>query len=473
MNEASRYKLSVVDDDRGLLRLIEKSLKRSGHEVVPLDSGAAAVSWLSENSPDLLLLDLKLQDSDAPEIIRKLSEKHRLPPFLIITGQGDERVAVEMMKNGALDYVVKDAHFQDVLPAVVTRTLAQIHRDRKLAAAEDALRISEHRFRVALQHSPIFVFNQDTDLRYTWIHNLPVQNAEESFIGKTDEALFPQEEADRLVQIKLRALATGGSVRQEVACTINGEKRIYDLTVEPVRNEFQKPIGITGAAIDITEHKRLENEVLQISEMEQRRIGQDLHDGICQHLAGIGLMTEALGLKLEARSKANAAQVENIATQIREVISQTRSLARGLSPVVLEAEGLMAALEELAAHTGKLFRIACEFICPSPVEFADLTAATHLFRIAQEAVTNAVKHGKAKRVEIRLEEKADKLVLAIRDNGLGFTGAPLSSAKGMGLRIMQYRATTIGATLLFQKANPSGAAVICFLPRATATESIT
>lgn len=463
MSQSKPATILVVDDDRGLLRLIEKSLRRENLSVVTADSGEAALAWLDQHRPDLMLLDLKLADTDAKELIAKFSAAKCLTPFIIITGQGDERVAVEMMKSGAMDYVVKDAQFYDLVPTIVRKALDQIEGKKKLAAAEEALRISDERFRVALKHSPIAVFSQDTDLRYTWFHNMPIAEPEKTVLGKTDEDLFPQAEADRLVQIKMRVLATGIGIRQEVNSTVNGEQRVYDLTVEPVRDAGGGIVGITGAAMDVTEHKRLEKEVLQISELEQRRIGQDLHDGICQHLAGIEMMSHVLEQNLAKKSKPEAAQAEKIATHVRDVISQTRSLARGLSPLVLESEGLMAALAELAASTEKLFGVKCRFECPTPVYIHDLIIATHLFRIAQESVTNAVKHGKAREIEITMETKLEKIILTIRDNGSGFS-QPSTKTKGMGLRIMQYRAGMIGATLLFQRQSKGGSAVICFLP---------
>ena len=151
---------------------------------------AEAIALLKKNKPDLLLLDLKLQDLDAPQIIHQLSEQNCLPPFVIITGQGDERVAVEMMKSGARDYLVKSTEFLEVLPSVVARVLAQIEQERKLAAAEAAWRLSEERFRVALKNSPIMVFNQDTDLRYTWVHNESVVQTGKDMPGRTDAECF-------------------------------------------------------------------------------------------------------------------------------------------------------------------------------------------------------------------------------------------------------------------------------------------
>ena len=192
-------------------------------------------------------------------------------------------------------------------------------------------------------------------------------------------------------------------------------------------------------------------------------MGQDLHDGICQHLAGIELKSQALAQSLEQKSKAQAAQAEDIARHMREVIVETRSLARGLCPFILESEGLVSALKELAAGAEKLFGVQCEFTSKAPSPELSQGAATHLYRIAQEAVTNAIKHGKAAAIKIALAPQQDMLVLTVTDNGTGFT-APIENSPGMGLRIMQYRAGIIGGSLLIQQHAGGGARIVCFLP---------
>ncbi|HEY8902853.1 MAG TPA: response regulator [Chthoniobacterales bacterium] len=456
--------LLIADDDPGLLRLTSRILGREGFRVATASSGEEAIAWLEGERPDLLLLDLKLNDVDARQMISRLRESGRLPDFVIITGQGDERVAVEMMKHGALDYLVKDADFLELLPARVHRVIEQIERVRKLEAAERALRLSEQRFRIALEDSPITVFNQDAQLRYTWVHNPFPARTHRDHIGRTDEDLFSRPEADLLTAIKSRVLATGVGSRQEVQCTVDGERRFYDLNVEPVRDRDGQTIGIAGAATDITEHRRLEREISHISEIEQRRIGQDLHDGICQHLTGIELLCQALEQGLGKKSRALATQASAISKHVRDVISQTRSLARGLSPLVLGAEGLMVALAELASSTESLFPVKCRFVNEGPVLIHDSAVATHLYRIAQEAVTNAIKHGKAPEVHIRLAQDGSRILLSITDNGRGF-GDNTPGRTGMGLHIMQYRADMISATLSIQSTPQQGATIMCSLSR--------
>ena len=241
----------------------------------------------------------------------------------------------------------------------------------------------------------------------------------------------------------------------------DGKTFPMDLSVSEVKLAGRRLF--TGFVRDITERKQLEKEILEISDREQRRIGYDLHDGLCQQLAGIELMSQALEQKLGRRSKAAAAQVGAIAENVRTAIAQTRSLARGLSPVTLEAEGLMSALTELAVNTEKLFRVTCRFDCDPPVRLTDLAAASNLFRIAQEAVSNAVKHGRAKKISISLETEKGRVVLRVSDNGTGLL-AQSSKSPGMGLRIMQSRAGMIGGTLALERSTAGGVRVTCSAP---------
>jgi two-component system sensor kinase FixL len=215
----------------------------------------------------------------------------------------------------------------------------------------------------------------------------------------------------------------------------------------------------TGIVRDITEQKRLEQEILEIAGREQRRIGHDLHDDLCQRLTAIELMSERCGRKLEKKAVPEAGDVEKIAEQLRETIAQTRMLARGLSPVEVEANGLMSALTELATNTEKRFQIACEFRCDDAVLIEDNVAATHLYRIVQEAINNALRHGQAKHLVIALSGNGDAVELTITDDGVGFPKKP--NAGGMGLQIMKYRASVIGGTLDVQRANPRGTRVTC------------
>lgn len=211
---------------------------------------------------------------------------------------------------------------------------------------------------------------------------------------------------------------------------------------------------------DVTDRVNLEHEVLHISEREQRRIAQDLHDGLGQLLVGARYLAGTLRQDLTAKSPVEGRTAGRILEVLAEAVSQTRDLARGLHPVAAEPIGLMAALEALAARTQKLFKLECRFRRRRPVLIQDNALATHLFRIAQESVTNAIKHGKPGRVEISLTGTPGRIVLAVKDDGKGLPARPRKHT-GMGLRIMRYRASMIGGSLAVQKAAGSGTNVIC------------
>jgi PAS domain S-box-containing protein len=225
-----------------------------------------------------------------------------------------------------------------------------------------------------------------------------------------------------------------------------------------------RQVEVEGIARDVTERRRLEKEILEISTREQRRIGHDLHDGVCQQLAGIAVLADILADKLEQQGRPEAGDAHKITDLVGQANKQTRGVARGLFPVRLEENGLVSALEELAQGAGAFFKMQCEFHCDQPVIIRDPTVALHLYYIAQEAILNAVKHGKARHIDVRLAEaNGQGCVLSVRNDGTPLEAEPAED-RGMGIRIMKYRARMIGATLLLESAPGGGAEVTCQFP---------
>jgi PAS domain S-box-containing protein len=237
----------------------------------------------------------------------------------------------------------------------------------------------------------------------------------------------------------------------------------FQCEAKMIRRPDGSPWFIHGVGFDITERKSLEESILEISAREQRRIAQDLHDGLGQHLTGIAFMSKVLQEKLSDQSLPEAEEAAKIVRMVNDAIDNTRQLARGLHPVAAEPQGLMSALRKWANEVEVLFQIRCSFHCDTPVYIPDTNAATHLYRIAQEAVNNAIRHGKSKNIVIRLAERGGTAVLTIQDDGGGFPAKP-TTAPGVGLSIMNYRADMIGGSLKVQPNDSRGITVTCMFP---------
>ncbi len=238
----------------------------------------------------------------------------------------------------------------------------------------------------------------------------------------------------------------------------DGHEFPVEISLSPL--ETEEGVLVSSAIRDISDRKRLERTVLEISEREQRRIGQDLHDGLGQHLTGIAFMTKVQEQRLVERQVPEAADAAKIVQLVNDAILKTRELSRGLLPVVSEAHGLMSALRLHASEVEDLFGITCRFECEDTVLVHDAPMATHLYRIAQEAVNNAVKHAHATSIVIRLFGDEREGTLMIQDDGIGIE-RPLTPHTGVGLQIMNYRAGVIGGNLEIRKEQTRGTSVTC------------
>jgi signal transduction histidine kinase len=214
---------------------------------------------------------------------------------------------------------------------------------------------------------------------------------------------------------------------------------------------------------EIAERERLERELLEVGVRERRQLGFDLHDGLCQHLTGTALAVQVLKEKLTRRGAAEAGEAAKAVDLIEDGIALSRKLAKGLQPVEMHDGGLMQALQEFAASTTELFKVSCRFECDAPLLFSDVPVADHLYHIAREATTNAIKHGHASTIVISLEERDEGTFLTVVDDGSGMPD-PLPKSRGMGLTIMAQRAKLIGARFTIEPTIPHGTSVICWLP---------
>ena len=216
---------------------------------------------------------------------------------------------------------------------------------------------------------------------------------------------------------------------------------------------------------EMAERQRLDQEIAEIAERERLLLGQELHDGLCQHLTGTALTAQTLRQRLAGRGAAEVAQADQIVRYIEEGIDMSRNLARGLFSPELEADGLMVALHGLAENMTERSGIPCTFDTNGVISVTDANVATQLHRIAQEATTNAIKHSRARQIEIRLEESETELQLAISDDGVGLPER--RNGDGLGLRLMKHGAALIGAEFKVEARAGKGTTVLCRVSRQT------
>ena len=332
-------------------------------------------------------------------------------------------------------------------------------------AAEEATRQSEQRYRLLFELSPdgilLAVGGKIRMINQAGAALLGAKSSEK-LVGK-DVMGFVHPDSLEVARRRLRRLV---EERQPTApgelklIRIDGSIVYCEASSAPVTHEGQ-PAFLT-VFHDVTERRRLQKEVLRVSEAEKQRIGQDLHDGLGQILTGVACLSQALDNKLAEASPDVAAEAGRIATLVSESVTLARSLARGLSPIRQEPDSLMIALKELAANVTGMFGVACVCEWSRPVMIEGHLVAAHVYRIAQEAASNAARHGHARSIVISLTQSGPEAILTVADDGVGLPD-DVEQAEGMGLRIMQYRADTIGASLDIRRRAEGGTAVTCRL----------
>lgn len=288
----------------------------------------------------------------------------------------------------------------------------------------------------------------------------------EEVMGANISILMPQPYRQEHAGYMRNYLSTGeakiiGIGREVTGLRKNGDTFPLELAVSEVTLSNRRIFcGITR---DISARRQLERELLSVSEYERRTIGQDLHDGLGQMLTGIGLMMENLRQNLSHEKSQYVADVEKILTYMEEADTFARYLSRGLVPVQVEANGLATALALLADQAEKIFKIACTFTAIGDTEAYSSPDAIHLYRIAQEAISNGVKHGKATYITIHFAVGQDQVRLRVQNNGIPFPEV-LPAKRGMGLHIITHRARVLGASLDIRPLQPKGTVLTCTLP---------
>jgi PAS domain S-box-containing protein len=338
--------------------------------------------------------------------------------------------------------------------------------ERRIARRTNELADANQRLETLIAASPLSIISLGLDLlvkRWNPASEQLFGWSESEVLGK-HLPILPLDDRQRYEK-EVRRLLEDPTLRHLETVTQRRDGELLDVSIWRAPLYDSQKSSMTGSMaiiMNVTERKRLERALLDASEREQRRIGQDLHDHLCQQLLGIACVLKALAIGADKQNTLRPGDLHNAAKLVNDAVQQTRDIARGLHPVELDAEGLMSALRELAQRVSAT--VACELQCDHPVLVNDPDAAMHFYRIAQEAVTNATKHAAATRIAIRLSEDSERILLEILDDGSGI-GDVGTRGGGMGLDIMKYRAHAIGGWFVLETQPTGGTRVACSIPK--------
>lgn len=454
--------------------LVQSLVDHAGMLVIGLDL-EGRIQWMSRGLENISgyqtgeVLGKEWVETFIPEEHRE--EARKMCRGRIGTERSESHVKPLLVKEGPPRLV--DWFHSDLKDAAGNITgILCIGRDvTELRAAREALEASEKRNRAVLETAVNAIITMN-DRCVIETANSATERIfgyrKEELIGQNISILMPQPYRDKHDSYVGAYLSTGvrkiiGIGREVVGQRKDGAIFPIDLSV----GEAHLPDGrrvFTGIIRDLTDRKQLEEKILQISEDEQHRIGQDIHDDLCQQLAAIGCLAKVAHQQLARGGSPEARNLDEIVRLVTQANVRAREMSRGLMPVVLDSAGLMEALKDLAQGTERIFRVSCPFRCERPVSIPDNKMATQLFRIAQEAVANAIKHSHAGRIELSLSSEDQHIQLVIRDNGTGIPDNITGKRTGMGLLTMTHRARMMGGTLSVEPDEFGGTIVRCRVP---------
>jgi len=434
---------------------------------------------LKDENFDIIVSDYLLGDGTAFDIL-KLSDNI---PLIIITGAGDEEIAIQAMKTGASDYIIKDHEYNylktltltinnainrkktedeleqyknnlENLVTIRTKELQNEIKIRKKAEEEKAATLRDLEQIFNSTSTGMCVINPEFDLIKTnkrfnemFSHGDMNLNYVKCYYAlnskncKTDNCILKQ------VMGK----------NEKVTFEIERLNRNFIINAVPYYSANGEPAGIIEDITDITEIKKLQDRIIQIIENERQRIGQDLHDGLGQSLTAVSFIIEAIRQKITENKIDLNEKIDCINDIIQNSIVQIRNTSKMLSPVKVGISGFIASLEEMSDSIQNIFNVNCKLKITGNIDILDIPVATNLFYIAKEAVNNSIRHGKAENIEIILTDMENTLTMSICDDGIGMNISPNND--GMGLKIMKYRSALIGA-VLHTVTSPNGGTII-------------
>ena len=478
----------VVENEEAHAELIRRAFELRGGDVrltLACDLGEAR-HCLREFVPDLVIADLLLPDGKGTELLSGEKEEPSYP-VVVMTGHGDERIAVEAMKAGALDYVVKSEAMLADMPHLTERTLREWHHITERKRATEAMRKQREELQIILDSVPAGIWYKDTENRLVRVNKagaMSINMKPEDIEGREVSEIFPQD-AEHYYRDDLEVIRTGKpkwGIIEEMQVP-GGEKKWVHTDKVPYLDEQGNVSGIIAFVVDITERKKAEeklleyqsqlkslaSELLLTEERERRRLAAGLHDNVGQNLALTKLAVQSL---MESVSDPNmVASLDEICTSIDKTIQDAHSLTFELSNPVLYELGFEAAVEQwLGEQIQEKCGIEYKFSVDSPRLPLDNEISVALFQAVRELLINIAKHAKAKTVEVHIQENRDKVEVTVEDDGVGFVSSKQNlhlaqnSIGGFGLFSIRERLEYLGGAMTIKSSPGQGTCVILTVP---------
>ncbi|MCB1888898.1 MAG: response regulator [Rhodocyclaceae bacterium] len=477
----------LIEDSEDDAFLLLRRFRLAGYEVRSRQvcSGNEMRAALTAQPWDLILCDHRMPGFDAMAALNLVQETGRDIPFIIVSGQIEEDKAIAAMRAGAHDYLNKN-HLERLLPAV-ERELREAENRNSRRAAEETLRENEARLRSLASNTPGLIFQMvrspDGGLLFPF-----ASDACEMLLGVSADKLASQpdgftrrvlsEDRESFLQALGRAGEAGARINWEGrVCTPRGGVKWINLRAS-ARLLAGGSMAWEGVMWNITQSKQAETELREsqrqlaelsnhlqhVKEEERERIARDVHDVLGGHLVAMKFEIAMLANKLDAPPETLAQRAAALGRLVDEGIETVGRVTRELRPGILRDFGLAAAIEGQAEDFTQRTGIPCEILCADhDIELAE-SASIALFRIFQEALTNISKHAGADRVEVRLTEEGDDVILDIADNGCGIAADDLNKPRSFGLRGIRERLTSLGGSFAHDTSRPAGARLIARLP---------
>ncbi len=449
---ARQINVLVVEDNevdyRCLAMLLRRTTKADAYKLTWAPTFNEGLQAILGMEYDVGVLDYRLDVGTGLDLLREARKRGCGTPVIMLTGFDSAEIDREASREGASDYLNK-----------VGLTGIELERAIRYAVCQAAtlveLRRTTRLLEGILGSLPAVAGRLESNGRVIEVQGTGLSHcgiSPQTLMGKVLSEVFPQG------CINLASVLKGE--RANFSIVIRDEKR--DRHVEFfISSDTELNSGATFFGREITEHRELEQTLLSAIEDEQQRIGADLHDGLGQQLTGLACMAVALRARLKNADPGVAAQADMIARIANGATELSRALAHGLTPIQLEQDGLGTALEELASQSRRIHGIDCRFRVRGDPDQVEHVTATHVYRIAQEAIHNAVRHGQAARIRISLSASAARKRLLIADDGRGFNERDLMGRSGRGMKLMRFRANIIGGTLSIRSHPGRGTRIEC------------